>query len=215
MRSIFHSPVDDEEQRTEDELLNNMPDASHNLPQPGVNMDGKIGVEDKSNGRFIHRTLQNAITLTEALQHQWSYQTLKFVVYMHQISDGSHRKWACPIMLSDLIKYIVSIFDIVVINCSTMYRSGKDCNIAQGYRTLYRGAVIQRRRQRVRDPQMEQVYPQDRQLRRSLARTWCIPSRSVCAIHLRLCCSYGLEVYLLFTIGDMYKKWSTAILNIL
>lgn len=157
MRSIFHSPVEDEEQRTESELLNNMPDAGHNT---GMNADGETRVDNKSDGRFICRTPRTVIALTDALRHQWTYQTLKFVVYMHQISDGSHREWACPIMQSDLVKYIVRTSQIKANSCSMCHYTGKNRDAAQGYCTLHR-AGIPCYGQRARNPQMEQVYSQD------------------------------------------------------
>lgn len=62
----------------------------------------------QNSGRFIRCNHKDIDILLYALQHQWAYETVKFVIYLHEISEGSPIDWQCPIKLTDLWRYIVS-----------------------------------------------------------------------------------------------------------
>lgn len=108
MRCIFHTPVVEEEEITEEDVVKNMPSAAPQYWQYNDKAQNDAARGEEHEGRFIRRTLSDVNILTDALQKQWNYQTLKFVVYLHEISAKSHRRWACPIKLWDLKNYIVS-----------------------------------------------------------------------------------------------------------
>lgn len=51
--------------------------------------DGFINPIQEFDGRFIKRVPEQAEIITRALERQWSYEALKFQVYMHEISEDS------------------------------------------------------------------------------------------------------------------------------